>query len=280
MRYLVAVSGGIDSVVLLDQLVAEGAHELVVAHFDHGIREDSADDARFVEGLAAQYGLSFVVRREELGRGASEELARRRRYGFLREMAQEHEAVIVTAHHADDVIETIAINIKRGTGWRGVAVMQTSGIVRPLLAMTKAEVRAYALEHQLEWVEDSTNASDKYLRNRLRHLFESQLTLAQKQSLLDVWQKQLELKTAIDDELAIFARQDEYSRYQLSFADDKSALELLRAAVVVKAGVSPTRPQLERAILAVKTARPHSTFEIGAGVKLLFSVRSFVVETP
>ncbi len=67
MKYLVAVSGGIDSVVLLDILVKDAQHELIVAHFDHGIREDSADDERFVRGLAAQYGLPFTSRRTELG---------------------------------------------------------------------------------------------------------------------------------------------------------------------------------------------------------------------
>jgi tRNA(Ile)-lysidine synthase len=82
MKYLVAVSGGIDSVVLLHKLVAAGEHELVVAHFDHGIREDSAEDARFVKGLAEHYGLPFVMKREELGKTAGEEQARTRRYAF------------------------------------------------------------------------------------------------------------------------------------------------------------------------------------------------------
>lgn len=67
MKLIVAVSGGVDSVVLLDMLVRAGQDGLVVAHFDHGIRDDSAADARFVEGLAVSYGLSFEMRREELG---------------------------------------------------------------------------------------------------------------------------------------------------------------------------------------------------------------------
>lgn len=279
MRYLVAVSGGIDSVVLLDQLVANGEHELIVAHFDHGIRNDSADDARFVEGLAKQYGLPFESMREELGLQASEERARRHRYDFLRTMAQKHQARIVTAHHADDVIETIAINIKRGTGWRGVAVMQTPDIFRPLLGTAKSDIRQYALEKRLEWVEDSTNASDKYLRNRLRHLFETRLLLAQRETLLALWRRQIALKAAIEDELTAFSRQKEYSRYYIGHVDEQSAIELLRAVIVSKIRLSPTRPQLARAILAIKTARPHTTFEIGAGVQLKFSMRTFIVET-
>jgi tRNA(Ile)-lysidine synthetase-like protein len=280
VRYLVAVSGGIDSVVLLDRLVASGEHELIVAHFDHGIRSDSADDAKFVEGLAAQYGLEYVSKREEMGINASEDQARRQRYGFLQAMAQKHQASIVTAHHADDVIETIAINITRGTGWRGAAVMQTAGILRPLLDMAKADIHQYALKKRLEWVEDSTNASDAYLRNRLRRRVAMQLSAGQKQAVLDIWRRQLVLKTAIDEELAAFSQQNEYSRYYISHVDEQSAVELLRAAIVTKTQVSPTRPQLARAIIAVKTARPRATFEIGAGVRLKFNLRTFIVETP
>lgn len=280
MRYLVAISGGIDSVVLLDRLVTGGEHELIVAHFDHGVRTDSADDAKFVEGLAAQYGLKYVSKREELGANASEDRARRQRYDFLQAMAQKHQANIVTAHHADDIIETIAINITRGTGWRGAAVMQTAGILRPLLDMTKAGIRQYALEKRLEWVEDSTNASDAYLRNRLRRRVAAQLSADTKQALRDIWRRQLVLKAAIDEELVAFSQQNEYSRYYISHVDEQSAIELLRAVIVAKTRLSPTRPQLARAIIAVKTARPRGTFEIGAGVRLKFNLRTFIVETP
>lgn len=280
MRYLVGVSGGIDSVVLLDQLVSAGEHELIVAHFDHGIRTDSADDARFVAGLAEKYGLPFVMMREELGPQASEDQARRSRYDFLRAMAQKHQATIVTAHHADDTIETIAINLQRGTGWRGIAVMQSRSVVRPLLAITKTEVRQYALEKRLEWVEDSTNTSDVYLRNRLRHRLATDISPAQKEEIWAIWRNQLSLKAAIDHELEAFSGLDEFSRYYISQVDEQSAIELLRAAIVAKTKQSPTRPQLARAILAIKTARPHTVLEIGAGVQLKFSVRTFIVETP
>jgi tRNA(Ile)-lysidine synthetase-like protein len=280
MRYLVAVSGGIDSVVLLHQLVASGDHDLIVAHFDHGIRDDSADDARFVKGVAASYGLPFVMKREVLGAQASEERARHQRYAFLRTMAQQYQAIIVTAHHADDIIETIAINIQRGTGWRGAAVMQTPGILRPLLSMTKAQIRAYALEKRLEWVEDSTNGSDKYLRNRLRRLFAARLTFEHRGAIMDIWKRQLSLKDAVEDEVKSFAHQNEYSRYYLNQIDSQLAIELLRAVIVVKTKLSPTRPQLTRAVIAIKTARPGAIFEVGAGVRLKFYIRTFIVETP
>ena len=112
---LVAVSGGVDSVVLLDML-ARSEDRLVVAHVDHGIREESSEDAQFVEGLAHQYQVPFVSTRLELGLEASEDTARRARYAFLEAEAAKRGAVIVTAHHLDDVVGSVAINLIRGTG--------------------------------------------------------------------------------------------------------------------------------------------------------------------
>jgi tRNA(Ile)-lysidine synthase len=279
MKYLVAVSGGIDSVVLLDMLVRSGENELIVAHFDHGIREDSAADARFVEALARGYGLPFITKRVELGSGASEEIARRYRYAFLQHQAARHEAVIVTAHHADDVIETIALNIARGTGWRGVAVLDRETVVRPLLGMTKQELRDYALEQRLEWVEDSTNSQGVYFRNRLRQLVNQKLNADQRQAVHEVWKRQCGLRRAIDREAEIFLAPDNvYSRYFFTNVSQVVACELIRAVVLRASGSGPTRPQCERALLAIKTARPDAIFELGGAVRLRFSKRTFIVE--
>jgi len=281
MKYLVAVSGGVDSVVLLDMLAGEGEHELIVAHFDHGIREDSAADARFVEALAKHYNLEFVGTREELGQGASEELARTRRYEFLRNEAKKRGATIATAHHADDIIETIAINISRGTGWRGVAVLDSPAIYRPLLSLTKESIRTYARSKRLEWVEDSTNAETKYLRNRIRRLIAEKLSDEQRDTILAVWKRQIGLKAQIDLETLTFVESDgEYSRYFFAQIDDGVASELLRAFVLVRGGESPTRPQAARALIAIKTAKPHSVYELGARTNLRFTARTFIVETP
>jgi len=276
MRYLVAVSGGIDSVVLLHSLVLAGKHELIVAHFDHGIRLDSADDARFVEGLAAQYKLEYVGTREELGPHASEETARNRRHAFLQHEADKRQATIVTAHHADDVIETIAINATRGTGWRGLTGLNQSIIVRPLLDLTKQQIRTYAQTYRLEWVEDSTNASDMYLRNRLRRRIAAKLDDEQKRALLRLWHTQIALRQEIEREARTFMVENgEYSRYFFSCIDDGSAAEILRMVIAR----SLTRHQAERALLAIKVAKPGSTIEVGEGTRLFFYERIFVVRT-
>ena len=286
-RYVIAVSGGVDSVVLLD-MVVRGAlpnsnskipiANLVVAHFDHGIRAESAEDAEFVKNLAATYGLQCETKRENLGKNASEEHARNRRYAFLRSIAKKHHAKIVTAHHADDVVETIAINLTRGTGWRGLAVLDSSDIWRPLLDTTKNELLAYAKIHRLEWREDSTNQDTKYLRNQLRQ----KLVTLDKQTaeLLRLYRKrQVFLKAQIDQEVSQLIEKSPHRRHMFIVANEPASIELLRAVFVRETGISPTRPQLIRVLHAIKVYHPGKIFSVSATVNVRFTKTHFVVET-
>lgn len=277
--YVVAVSGGVDSIVLLDMLakLQTPALQLIMAHFDHGIREDSASDAKFVSDLAAKYGLAFETKREELGVSASEEQARSRRYEFLRTVAKKNKAKIVTAHHADDVIETIAINLQRGTGWRGLAVLDSPDIVRPLLHVQKSELVSYAKKHNLTWREDSTNASDEYLRNRLRKKLAG-LDEDVHRQLLALRDHQVYNKRMINDEALDLIEQPPYKRHFFITINEKTALELLRAVFIREAGFGPLAPQLRRALIAIKTADSGTQHDVGGGAKLKFTRTEFVVE--
>lgn len=269
-RYVVAVSGGVDSVVLLDMLSRVPGNDIVVAHFDHGIRDDSAEDATFVKSLADTYGFIFETKREELGSGASEEIARERRYEFLNEVALKHSARVMTAHHADDAVESIAINFHRGTGWRGLAVLD-SGVVRPLLHLSKAELHHYAKTRNLSWREDSTNATDLYLRNRLRTQTSS-LPDDHKRQLLALRHHQIESRRAIDKEVSrLIGPGPYYSRYFFTHIPKNVAIECLRFVTQAKL----TRPQLERLLLAIKTAATGSTYQAGSGINLSFTTRNF-----
>jgi len=269
-RYVVAVSGGVDSVVLLDKLSRHDDLQLVVAHFDHGIRDDSGEDADFVSGLAGLYGLPFEVCHEQLGKGASEELARNRRYNFLRSVAKKYDSRIITAHHSDDAIDTIAINMTRGTGWRGLAVLD-SDIIRPLLDISKQDILNYAIEHHLEWNEDSTNASDAYLRNRIRRKTRN-LTDDSRTKLLELRLNQVNLKHEIDSEVrGLVGSGPDYSRYFFGQMDELTAMQCLRYATNARL----TRPQLRAAILAIKTSIPGKSFQAGDGVVFSFTSRNF-----
>jgi tRNA(Ile)-lysidine synthetase-like protein len=170
--YVVAVSGGVDSMVLLHLLRHLPEVRVVVAHFDHGIREDSPEDLRLVAATARSYGLPFVSARGALGPRAGEAQARDARYAFLRRVqAAQGAAAIITAHHQDDVIETAIINSVRGTGSHGLSALRTrEAIVRPLLAFPKQTLLEYAKAKKLLWREDSTNQDLRYKRNYVRRV--------------------------------------------------------------------------------------------------------------
>lgn len=269
-RYVVAVSGGVDSVVLLDMIHRLGRHDLVVAHVDHGIREDSSEDAALVRGLAERHNLPFELATHALGEGASEERARQVRYDFLHSLARKHNARVVTAHHADDVVETIAINLHRGTGWRGLAT-HDSHVERPLLAMTKKQLYTYAEKRGLTWREDSTNQSDDYLRNRFRKQL-NVLHDESREAFLALRKQQLATKRAILNEVkALIGSGPSYERYFFTHIPAVVAIECLRH--ITKGEM--TRPQLERFLLAIKTAKPGKTIELGNGLRSHFTTRNF-----
>ncbi|KKW03367.1 MAG: hypothetical protein UY35_C0007G0049 [Candidatus Saccharibacteria bacterium GW2011_GWC2_48_9] len=270
-RYVVAVSGGVDSVVLLDAMHRRYGDNLVVAHVDHGIRpsHESGGDARFVQSLAERYGLPFELIELALGEDASEEQARDARYAFLRKVSKKYKGPIVTAHHADDVVETVAINLLRGTGWRGLAVFGADDVYRPLTVWFKSEITDYARRHGLDWREDSTNASDKYLRNRVREKAAS-LPMSAKLELLALWRRQHELKVDILHETH---RHATFRRHPYIMMDPDAAIEVLAHAC----NVPLTRPQLHRAVIAIKTAKAGSKYSLTKNVSLKFGLDDFQV---
>jgi tRNA(Ile)-lysidine synthase len=181
-RVLVAVSGGIDSIVLLDILVnlsSEGSFELIVGTIDHGLRgEASARDAAFVRDVADSYGLRFVevcLTRDDIERHKShgrEGSARHARLNALTTLASQVGATrIALGHNLDDHAETILYHLARGagpTGLRGIAPIRLP-FVRPLIRVSRSEIHAYAIAHSLAWREDATNADPSFARNRIRH---------------------------------------------------------------------------------------------------------------
>lgn len=175
---LVAVSGGVDSVVLL-HLLAElapgmGVH-LHAAHLNHGLRGESADaDERFVADLCHRLGVPVTHEKQVVKKQPGEstqQAARRVRYRFLRRVAASVSAVhIATGHHADDLAETFLMRMISGAGSRGLAGMATprAGLVRPLLGVRKQAIREHAEEAGIGYREDASNHDPRYERNRLR----------------------------------------------------------------------------------------------------------------
>lgn len=182
---IVGVSGGIDSVVLLDLLRRAEFGNFIVAHFHHGLRGKTADrDAAFVRGLAEEAGVEFVIGRGQTRARAArqgesiEEAARQLRRAFFARTAKKHEAnAVFLGHHAGDAAETVLFHLARGGGTRGLSSLRersdldATGIAihRPLLAFTRQEIEAYARSRRLAFCQDETNASTAHTRNRLRH---------------------------------------------------------------------------------------------------------------
>ncbi|MGK4567917.1 tRNA lysidine(34) synthetase TilS [Flavobacterium sp. 3HN19-14] len=176
-RLLLAVSGGIDSMVLVD-LFKELPFEIALAHCNFKLRgEESDDDQLFVENYAKEHKLQLFITQFDTQTFASDYklsiqvAARKLRYSWFYELLEtEKFDFLLTAHHADDVIETFLINLSRGTGLDGLTGIpqQNDKIIRPLLPFSREEMEQYAIENKIQWREDSTNASDKYLRNKIR----------------------------------------------------------------------------------------------------------------
>lgn len=171
-RILCAVSGGLDSMCLL-QLCLEQGRELVCAHFDHGLRPESAGEQAFVAEWCGKRQIPFVPGRWERPDPAGGEAAARQvRYAFLEQARQAQNCRwIATAHNADDQAETMLLQLCRGTGSRGLSGIppRAGHILRPLLGIRRAALEQYAAKRGIPHVEDASNGTDIYARNRLRH---------------------------------------------------------------------------------------------------------------
>lgn len=186
-KYLIGVSGGRDSVALLHLLHSAGFRKLVVCHLNHALRgRASAQDAAFVKRLAKKLNYPCEVQRTDVKRLASknknsiEVAARDARHQFFAQKAKTHRCKrIFLAHHADDQVETVLINLFRGSGLRGIAGMRVEAdhkidgvelqFLRPLLETWRSEIDDYLESNGFGYRDDASNESDFALRNRIRH---------------------------------------------------------------------------------------------------------------
>ena len=172
-RVICAVSGGADSVALLFgfYLLKEKLDiQLEAAHFNHCLRGEESDrDEAFVKDLCDRYDIPLHVKKEQVvpGKKGLEAAARDARYRFLKSLPGK----IATAHTADDNAETVLMHLVRGTGLKGLGgITPVQGsVIRPMLTVTRQEVEAFLQEYYVAHIEDSSNATDAFLRNRIRH---------------------------------------------------------------------------------------------------------------
>ena len=177
-KLLIAVSGGVDSIVLT-HLLHHLKCNLSLAHCNFNLRGTESDaDEKFVQELGKQLNIkTFTTSFNTEGVAKENNLstqvaARNLRYEWFEKLSKEnHLDYILTAHHADDNLETFLINLTRGTGLDGLTGIPpiNKNIVRPLLAFSRDEIEQYAIQNSISWKEDKSNASTKYIRNKIRH---------------------------------------------------------------------------------------------------------------
>jgi len=177
-KLLLAVSGGIDSMVML-HLFQSLQYEITIAHCNFQLRDtESFNDENFIRTYADEHQIPAFITHFDTKTFADDYklsiqvAARELRYNWFNELVQSHKFdYVLTAHHADDNLETFLINLSRGTGVSGLTGIpqQNQSIIRPLLIFSRNEIEAYAKANKIEWREDSSNASDNYLRNKIRH---------------------------------------------------------------------------------------------------------------
>jgi tRNA(Ile)-lysidine synthase len=177
-KILLTVSGGIDSMVMMSLFSKFGSH-CIVAHCNFGLRGDESDnDEKFVNEHANLLGFPFISKRfdtefyAETNKLSIQMAARELRYEWFRQLAKTHQCkVIAIAHNRDDMLETFFINLGRGTGIKGLTGIQPKNdeIIRPLLFASRVDIEEYSRENNVPFREDSSNSSDKYQRNFIRH---------------------------------------------------------------------------------------------------------------
>lgn len=214
-KLFLAVSGGVDSIVLL-HLFQQLPYEIGIGHCNFQLRGvASFEDQHFVETYAERHQIPFFCTQFDTQAFATDYkmsiqvAARTLRYHWFEEQMELHQYdYLLTAHHADDNLETFIINLSRGTGLDGLSgiPMQNENIIRPLLLFSRAEIEEYAATNALKWREDESNASDKYLRNNIRH------------HVVPL------LKTLSTDFLASFAQTQTYLQEAKSLIDDAAVM--------------------------------------------------------
>jgi tRNA(Ile)-lysidine synthase len=278
---LAAISGGADSVALLDLLVAtrpNHGHGVIVAHADHGISPDSAEVARRVEALAVGYGLPFVLGSLALGSLAGETTARKARYEWLERSRRETGArTILTAHHADDQVETVMMRVLAGSGPSGLAgMLPWHGLVaRPLLPFRRERLVRYVQRRGLEFWNDPANREHRHLRAWVRHallpLVEERLPLAGERLLRlsgqarlnrEAWDALLDSYSELD-----WRREDQISSVAASALrayDSPLALSLLMA-VARRAGMVLGPSRARRVFAFANRGQSGGRLELGSG---------------
>ena len=301
---IVAVSGGVDSMVLLHLLERYSRATLIVAHVNHQLREESKEEEKFVRDYCEEHGLICEVAKWDVGATIQtniEQEARKFRYAFFEQLVQKYQAnYVATAHHGDDQIETILMRLVRGSSVRSLAGIlsqreftQESQLVRLLLGIDKESIYQFAAQQGVTYREDASNDSLIYQRNRYRHqvipllkqengelVSKVQQLSLQLQDMITVLEPQLQMKAEV-----IFLPFEEGWRVEKNQFQQQSP-EWQRLVVqyffeeqFFKKGIAVKQVQVDKVVSFLQTTVAHATLELQKDWKVIKSYQEVLITT-
>lgn len=276
-RLLLAVSGGRDSMVMLDAFLAVAPRAIAgVASFDHGTGAPATRAVGQVRALCRARGIPIRSARASTT-ARSEAAWRAARWSFLRHVARELRVPVATAHTRDDQVETVLMRVLRGAGARGLAGLAAPGpVIRPLLHVGRGDIAAHAARRGVEWTDDPSNADLRYLRNRVRHellpaLLRARPALADE--LLGIGERAALLRRALDEVAATLGAIDADGALCVATAGlagyDPEALRLLWPALAARVSVTLDRRGTEGLARFTKEAHTGDRMQLSGPVQVV-----------
>lgn len=287
-RYLLAVSGGRDSMVLMDAFARWRSDGCAVATFDHGTGSAATQAALLVELEAERRGLATIVGSRTAAATDSEADWRAARRSFLHDSARQLRAIVVTAHTRDDQLETVVMRTMRGSGARGLAGMYApSAVARPLLDITRDEITRYAASCELRFVDDPSNSSRQHLRNRVRLDLLPALERAAPgfgASMLGLSARAAELRAELEravDALGIIEADGGTIVVPVSVFEglDADAVGAIWPVIVARGGVAVDWRGTRRLVAFTIEGKRGGRIPLSGGVEVLRTPTTFVVRT-
>jgi tRNA(Ile)-lysidine synthase len=285
-RVVLAISGGTDSMALLDAAAhVAPARIAAVATFDHGTGDAARTAATLVADQAMGRGLRVIVGRAgSVGRTEAE--WRASRWAFLRDVARSSHAAIVTAHTRDDQVETVVMRLMRSAGARGLAGLYAdSDVIRPLIDVRREETVAYVQERNIPVIDDPTNASRRHLRNRIRldllPAFRS-VRPTFDEEILGLAQRAATWRFEVEQLVKQFCPVDRIGdHFAVAVADlagyDAASLAIIWPAVAARAGVTLDWRGTSRVVAFTTGGRVGSSIQLSGGVEVARTRAQFVI---
>ncbi len=279
MTKILAFSGGPDSMYLLHIFLEKGKKP-ILAHLNHNLRgHESDEDEKFCKKIAKKHGLKIEIKK--IAPPKNEEEARIARYQFLEEVRRKHKATqILTAHHLNDSIETIILNLTRGTGINGLTGIPSDKIKRPLLKTTKEEILTYLKKNRIKYREDSSNRSTKFSRNRIRLKIVPELKKINpnlEKTFLGNLANFQEVQDFLNKKAKKYIHKD-----HIKITEFKKLHKALQTHIILKlAGPNTSQKEISEILKIVSKGRPGATCKIGQieYEKLIFNPTQRTFET-